>query len=226
MTEIPGGPARRPLDVFDSTADGFAPHTLEQTEQAARDVVQALERFDLALKGCATPLQLGSLRGQGRAARIRAGVWVEELKTARDIIELDLPISDTFPRDDLAFLDLEEPEPWNREGGLETLTPAAVIQLRGHTADLPIDRLTSYRREIEKRNPVPAIIRNRRGREMHRAWRASFTDEAYAALWAEGRPARLRSYREFMVAAGSAGPDLVEGVAVRVNREANLAGNE
>ncbi|HEX9228184.1 MAG TPA: hypothetical protein VF885_16520 [Arthrobacter sp.] len=211
MTEMARDPARRPLDTFDSTADGFPPHTLEQTLQAARDVVEALERFDAALKGCSTPLELVRLAGQGRSARAKAEVWVEELSEARDIIELDLPISDT----------------WNREGGPLTLPPASIVRRHGEAASLPLGRLTSYRREIEKRDlPVPPFISRHRDRERHRAWRATLTDDEYKAVKSEGRGALARSYREFGLHAGSAGPDLVEGVAIRVDREANLAGNE
>ena len=230
MTEIPGDQARRPLDIFDSTADGFAPHTLEQTVQAARDVVHALERLDAALKGCATPLQLGTQRAQARAARIKAEERVAELSEAREIIERNLPISDTFPPEIFEGWAHEDPEPWNRDDGPSTLTPAAIVQLRGHAADLPLGRLTSYRREIERRNPVPALISRHRDRETRAAsqaaWRATFTDAEYEAMWAKGRGERQRSYREFKLAAGSAGPDLVKGVPVRVDGDADLAGDE
>lgn len=199
MTEKPEGAGRRPLDTFDPTADGFTPHTLEQTVQAACDAVEALARFNEALMGCVTPLQLGSLAAQGRLARRKAEAWVEVLAEARDIIELDLPISDTIDNSDIEGWDPADDKPWTGPGKPETLTPAWIVELRGAAADLPIDRLTSYRREIEKHGPVPELIRRHRNRELRNTWWVSMTAEERATLRSEGRaavPELIRDHQE------------------------------
>lgn len=186
------------LDVFDPTPDGFTPHTLEQTVEAAREAVASLERLDAALHGCMTPLDLNRLSRESRHAREQAAAWVELLEQARDIIERDLPLSDS-----IAWV--QEPEPergpdvlWTGPSGGH-LPPDWIVALRAKAADLPLDHLTTYRREVEKAEAsgkLPALIRRHRSREFEKAWRASMTDEEFALLRGSDRGAGLRRHKK------------------------------
>lgn len=166
-----------PLDVFDTTDEGFEPHTLEETVQAAHAVLESLRRFQMALGGCMTPLALDVELKQARKAAERAAVWVEELGKAREIVEGDLPLGDSIggETDDFCY-DL----PWEDL----VLSPADLIELNTRANGLPLRRLTNYRREIELSPRVPSVIiahRRRTEKEAEKATRSAAKKEAQAA---------------------------------------------
>jgi len=151
---------RRALDVFDPSHDGHTGHTLEQTLRAAQDVLDSVTRFEVALEDCMTPLNLhGQLQQAQKAAKTAAG-WVETLGKTRDIVEGDLPLGDTveFPGE---FHDMDLP--WTGPGNANlVLSPDEIIKLNIQARGLPLDRLTTYRRETEGQGKVPSIVRTKR----------------------------------------------------------------
>lgn len=151
---------RRALDIFDPSVDGHTPHTLEQALRAAQDVLESLARFEVALHGCMTPLDLHGELQQARKAAESAAGWVESLGRTRDIVEGDLPLGDTIEcPGELFDFDL----PWTGPGNANlVLSPTEIIKLNIQASGLPLERLTTYRRETEGAGKVPSIIRTKR----------------------------------------------------------------
>ncbi|HEX9089105.1 MAG TPA: hypothetical protein VF867_16565 [Arthrobacter sp.] len=156
----------RPLDSFDPTPDGVSPYTLGETVDAAVEVLQSLHRFQLALAGCMTPLALEAELKQTRKVAVKASGWAETLARARDIIEGDLPLADTV-RVQLPEFDCDLP--WDEM----VLSPADIVAANTGAAGLPLERLTTYRREIERVPRMPSVIASRRERAAKQARKAA-----------------------------------------------------
>lgn len=140
---------RRPLDVFDATDDGFRPHTLAETLAVADDLVPAFDALVEALQGCMTPLILDQTLWKTKKLRAEVATMADELRRAREIIELDLPLANELP-----FI------PGEKWAG--TLSPDLVIEVRAHADQVHPNETTTYRQQVEAASGIPSLVARRR----------------------------------------------------------------
>lgn len=178
---------RRPLDVFDPTGDGHAPHTLAEVIQRGQDVLDSIDMFHAALYGCMTPLALsGEEREMIRARKRIQEEVLDPLRKAQDILELDLPLA-TASALGAVFGDTWAPP----EGSWGTLSPEEILEVRLRSRQVGPEERTTYRVELDKQPKIPGLIRRQRRREERAAREAAMTDEEKAAR----RERRLQGMR-------------------------------
>jgi hypothetical protein len=151
---------RRSLDVFDPQPDGVTPYTLEEVLGAAGAVYESLVGFQAALLGCMTPLSLHRQADQARRMTAQATEWFETLDAVREILERDLPLADKFPEGEGL-----EPEDYEWTGATHSgrsLSPSEILRLNAMVPEWPLQRLTTYRQEVERGDKVPGLIKRRR----------------------------------------------------------------
>lgn len=179
--EKPAPREPRPLDVFDPTADGYAPHSLADAIAAGQEVLDSIERFQTALYGCTTPLNFRSEDRELKKLRERAAELLEPLRKTRNILEMDLPLA-TASAMEAEFGDTWAPP----EGHWGTLSTKDILELRIRARQVGPEELTTYRLELGKQPKVPALIRLLRAQ----AKRADVTDEER-----EARRERLAQFK-------------------------------
>lgn len=155
-----GAAERRPVDVFNPEPDGVTPYTLEEVTDAAAAVCESLAGFQDALLGCMTPLALYGQASKAERMAAQATEWLETLSAVREIIECDLPLADSYPED--SGMDPEERDWTGPAHASRSLSPREVLRFNALAPEFPLERLTTYRREVEKGEKVPGLIRKRR----------------------------------------------------------------
>lgn len=148
--------ANRSLDVFDPQPDGVAPYTLVEVVDAAGAVYESLVEFQKALLGCGTPLNLGRQDGQAEQMKAQAIQWFETLSAVREIVERDLPLADSYPDGDGTVAEEREWTGLSHSG--RSLSPAEILRFNALAPEWPFERLTTYRREIQRDAKVPSLI--------------------------------------------------------------------
>lgn len=145
--------ARRRMDTFDPTKDGYKGYTLGAAVRAAERALKSLDTLEEALFGCMTPLRLRETAVQIRGMREDLAEELDVLRQAQTIIEADLPI---------LHLVSENPDA-NPEG--RTHDPRRLIEINEDALTRENCLLTTYR-EWSGPDSVPQLIRNvRAGRE-------------------------------------------------------------
>ncbi|WP_455836939.1 hypothetical protein [Pseudarthrobacter siccitolerans] len=148
-----------PLDIFDPSEDGFAPHTLGEVVEAGREAIDALARLERALKGCMAPLNLTKVIAEVQQLGPALPGIVEELSKARHVIEYDRPVARS-----LSFHD----KPWSDpEYNLGCLSPKQLLLARSRVREVMPSEMTTYRDAVKNSGEaVPTFIyRHRRAGE-------------------------------------------------------------
>lgn len=148
-----GRDARRPVDIFDPTDDGFTPHKMSAVVDAAAAVSEALTAYEAALKGCMTPLNLAKVLKDVTEAREALAPDVRRIARARDIIEGDVPLARQF--------NVNETSWWEPGEGIDrglALTPRQLTALARQADKVGESETVTYREAITQSAPVPFLV--------------------------------------------------------------------
>ncbi|KIS27841.1 hypothetical protein TV39_08935 [Arthrobacter sp. SPG23] len=141
----------RPLDIYDTTNDGFAPAPLREAAEALQAAVDALGKAQDALIGCATPLNLTKIVDDIKAFTPMLDTHQEHMSKAVEYIERDFPLPRNFEDGEM---------PWFERHQSPVLTPKQVVFLAETAHEVMPSELVTYRAVINAADevPVPTVI--------------------------------------------------------------------
>lgn len=143
--------APRPLDIYDTTDDGFTSVPLREAAEALQAAVDALGKAQDAIIGCSTPLNLTKIMDDLSAFAPMIATHQEQLTESVEVIEQDAPLPRNFEDGEL---------PWFERNKSPLLTPKQLVFLASTAHEVLPSELVTYRGIISaaEETPVPTVI--------------------------------------------------------------------